>query len=215
MNIYYKIGIVISGFIILAGALWFFVFGFGSSGPDTSQPRNVNQILADLSGNDPNTFVRNTGTGITNNPNTNSDTKELKVDLIPLSSEQLAEAELEDFVARFIERWGTYSNQSDFSSLKSLDSQMSSKMRNFIDSYTDQIKQDYPYQNGYYGITTRSVAVDLGNFNSGLSFTEASIGTRRTETMGSAESSTFNQDVTVDLIKINNEWLVDGVFWVE
>ena len=212
MNIYYKIGILVFGLIILGGALWFFIFHSGSISQNNAQPKSVNQILADLSGNDPNAFVANTGTSFSN-ANTNAGTSAPTVKLEPLSAEQLAAADLENKIARFIERWGTYSNQSDFSSLKSLDPQMTSKMQSFVEFYIDQIKQDQPYQAGYYGITTKSVAVDLGNFNSGLRFTKAEVGTRRVETIGDAESNTFNQNVTVDLVKVNNEWLVDGVFW--
>lgn len=213
MNIYYKIGILVSGVIILAGAMWFFVFRSSSTSQNTAVPKDINQILADLSGNDPSQFVRNTGASSANKSNVNPGESEPKVNLKPLSSEQLAEAELENLVARFIERWGTYSNQSDFSNLKSLDFQMTSKMKRFIETYVDQIKQDHPYQKGYYGVTTRSVAVDLGSFNSGLSFVKASVGTRRTETIGASEPKAFNQNATVDLVKINSEWLVDGVFW--
>ncbi len=198
---YYKIGILVFGFVLLAGAIWFVLFREPTP-PETLQEQvSLEEILDDLSSD--------SEVGIIETP-----TQEvpIKVNLKPVTVQERWEDLLGNQARTFVSRYGTYTNQSDFANIKSLKPQMTLRLSRYVDTYIDDIKTKYPYTKGYYGITTRAFTQDFGNYTSQNSKVNVIIETQRIETIGDT-TRTFNQDVTVSMVYSGGVWLIDGVFW--
>lgn len=208
MNSYYKIGIIVFGFIILLGAMWFVLFRDTTPGPEKQEPKTFDQILTDLTKD-----KGNTGSGevVVVDPGVQPNYDEVNLD--PMSPEEAAQLEIRQTAIRFIERWGTYSSQSTLDNIKSLDSSMTEKLRAYSEQYMTQIRNDHPYQDGYYGITTKVATFDMLNIDLSAGSAELHVNTRREETIKNAEPVAFTQDAEIHLKRVSGTWLVDGVFW--
>lgn len=210
MNTYYKIGILVAAVVIIGGLLWFAFLQ-----PDTapSQPtgaKDVNQILTELTGKSSSQFISNRAAG----PGPPIPITPTGVNLAPLTPEELAQSEIKEAASRFVERWGTYSNETDLSSLRALESSMTSQMQSFTDAYINDIRTQYPYQDGYYGITTKAAGVAINNFDINAVRVDVSVAARREETMQNGDVNAYNQNVEVELQKSGETWLVNSVFWL-
>jgi hypothetical protein len=210
MNTYYKIGILVAAVVIIGGLLWFAFLRPEPAPQETRQPQNLDQVLTDLSGNNPNQFIVNQEA--TDQPPLV--VEPTGVDLAELSPEEQASQKAQVAAKNFVERWGTYSNQTNLGHLRELSGNMTQKMQAYVEDYINQIRASHPYQDGYYGITTRAAAANIDNFNVNASQLEVLVAARREETQPNGEVRAFNQDVRVKLIKSGEDWLVDSVYWI-
>lgn len=110
----------------------------------------------------------------------------------------------------FVERLGSFSNQSDYSNITDLKIFMTSQMRDWADSYVSDLRSQ-KYSGEYYGITTRTLTTKV--LNSGEDSAKIEVITERRETRADAPGDAYQQKITLDLVKNNNEWLVDGAYW--
>ena len=130
---------------------------------------------------------------------------------------QMGKKDLIRIAGSFAERFGTYSNQSNFGNISSLKIFMSSKMKKWSDNYIKEQKEKKYDSSIYYGITTKSVASELKDFDDDLGFASILISTRRREATGTMNnySNTFTQDILIDFTIEDGAWKVDRVFWQE
>jgi hypothetical protein len=124
-----------------------------------------------------------------------------------------------DEVARaatsFAERFGTYSNQANFRNITEAKIFMTARMQNWADGYLAQLRAASSTASVYYGITTRAVSKELNDFDPEGGSAIILVHTRRQEANGSMDNfgKSFNQDITIKLIKSANTWLVDSAVW--
>jgi hypothetical protein len=124
-----------------------------------------------------------------------------------------------DEVARaatsFAERFGTYSNQANYRNITEAKIFMTARMQNWADSYLAQLRAASSTASVYYGITTRAVSKELNDFDPEGGSAIILVHTRRQEANGSMDNfgKSFNQDITIKLIKSANTWLVDSAVW--
>ncbi len=137
---------------------------------------------------------------------------EVKYSLKELSQEEKARQEIKNFVSYFMERFGTYSNQTDLSNLTELRDMSTASFAKFLAAYIDDIKTKYPYRQGYYGITTKVVVVDFEDFNPSDTRFRAVVETRRREVQGD-EIREFNQKAEVEVMQDGDEYKINRVFW--
>ncbi len=137
---------------------------------------------------------------------------EVKYSLKELSQEEKLKQEIKNFVSYFVERFGTYSNQTDLSNLTELKDMSTASFAKFLDTYINDIKTKYPYRQGYYGITTKVVVVDFEDFNPADTRFRAVVETRRKEVRGD-ESREFNQKAEVEVIQDGEGYKINRVFW--
>ena len=130
---------------------------------------------------------------------------------------QVGKKDLIRIAGSFAERFGTYSNQSNFGNISSLKIFMSSKMKKWSDSYIKEQKEKNYDFSIYYGITTKTIASELKDFDDDLGFASVLISTRRREATGTMNnySNTFNQDILIDFAMEDGAWKVDSVYWRE
>jgi len=144
--------------------------------------------------------------------------KESKVYTFDQDVENNREWNENDFksIARsFSERFGSYSNQSDYGNITDVYDWLSSDMKEWADSYINNLKANTNYSGTYYGITTKALIEPLiNNFNPNSNRVEVLVKTQREEVSASNESKIYDQDIKIVFVKENSEWLVDEAIWL-
>ncbi len=114
----------------------------------------------------------------------------------------------------FAERFGSYSNQSDYGNIEDLERMMSSTMKKWADEYVANLRNNVKYSGEFYGIVTRSfLEPEISTFNPSSGKVEVMILTQREETSALAEAKIFDQKIKITFIKEGGEWLVDEATW--
>lgn len=123
------------------------------------------------------------------------------------------EMDLKNLTTSFVERFGSYSNHSQFANLKDLRMFMTEDMQDWTKEYIEEQKQK-KYSGNYYGIETRVISSNIQTFNKEAGEAEVVASTQRTESKEKeSQENTFNQKIKVDLIKVNGEWKVNNAEW--
>lgn len=136
-----------------------------------------------------------------------------KVKLNPVSEEEKTKAMLAQIAVNFAERYGSYSNQSNFSNILDLKYFMSVKMANWADGYVDEQRASN-YNEIYYGTTTKALKSELIKFEDALGIVAINVSCQKREASGSASNfKIYYQDLLIKFIKENGAWKVDDAIW--
>jgi hypothetical protein len=128
---------------------------------------------------------------------------------------EITKDDLMRIASSFSERFGSYSNQSNFSNINDLRIFMTANMQNWADKFiADQRAQDKD-TSIYYGIITKSVTGELMDFDDDQGKAVILVKTRRREAISSTNNTTnvFDQNITVYFIKENGAWKIDNAVW--
>lgn len=112
------------------------------------------------------------------------------------------------------ERFGSYSNQSNYGNFTDLKILMTDEMKSWSDAYVEKLKKQPQNSNVYYGITTKALTYEVKIFNDKTGQAEIVVSTQRresTEKINGGEA--YNQDLTIGLLKVDGEWLFDKATW--
>jgi hypothetical protein len=113
----------------------------------------------------------------------------------------------------FAERFGSYSNQSNYGNITDLKLFMTDKMDKWTDELLLELKAKDGDGSSYYGINTKSLVSKT------IEYSEAkavfSITTSRSESLSEMDTAdkTFNQNILITLIKEADDWKVDSAYW--
>ncbi len=128
--------------------------------------------------------------------------------------QKVSEGELLRMAASFAERFGSYSNQSNFTNIKDLQFFMSSKMQKWSDDYIAKYSKNRPVSDIYFGISTKAMSYSMTDFDEDGGMAEALVRTIRRESTGTTNNvSSFFQDVSVNFVKEKDVWKVDSATW--
>ncbi|MDD4607447.1 MAG: hypothetical protein PHS07_03950 [Patescibacteria group bacterium] len=136
-----------------------------------------------------------------------------QLNLTPQSQPKVVseETKIKNFSRSFSERFGTYSNQGDYGNLEDLMPLMSDQMQTWAENYIIQQRAKNLDTSVYSGITTKALTAQI------LSQSEISaqvkVSTQRIEKNITDEQKIYYQDLILDLVKLNNTWLVDSAEW--
>ncbi|MDO8505296.1 MAG: hypothetical protein Q7S48_01820 [bacterium] len=141
---------------------------------------------------------------------------------IPLSSANVSassgeaasapRAGIEAFTRSFVERYGSYSNQSNFENIENLYSFMTESMQDSAQAQVDQQRSKQKGTEQYAGVTTRVVSTRI--VSEAASAAELTVKTQRTESGGGLKNSrVYYQDITVSLISEGGVWKVNKAIW--
>lgn len=187
--------------LVLVGAIYFLFFYEKDAKKDTSPQQNQEKTNQ---GGVPESQEKNEQESVEIATTTTSSFKE---------KTSFTEMDVRNLTTSFVERFGSYSNHSQFSNLKDLQMFMTEDMRNWVEGYIEEQEQK-EYSGKYYGINTRVVSCDVQTFNKEAGEAEIMVSTQRTESKGQkSQENVFNQDIKVDLVKVNGEWKVDRAEW--
>jgi len=115
----------------------------------------------------------------------------------------------------FVERFGSYSNQSDYANFADLDTFMSPSMNNWIPRYIGQLTKENPDISIYYAIETKVISNQTTQMDEDNGTAEILIKTQRQEFKNDIKNpNIFYQDIRLELEKMDNEWKVDGAYWL-
>ncbi|MCD4693821.1 hypothetical protein K8R62_00485 [bacterium] len=187
----------------------YFLFIYDFSHTKTGGDNKVNQ-QDEL----PDSFNNSNNDNNTNN-NLNSNTIEIVANNDSGSlygEEDLTEVDLKKLASSFAERFGSYSNQSRYDNLRDLKLFMSDGMKSWTDGFIEeQLSKEYSGE--YYGISTKSVVATVDNFNPSSGVASATVQTQRIEQEEGKEDNVFYQDLKIDFVKNNKNWVVDEANW--
>lgn len=135
----------------------------------------------------------------------------------PASSLRKAEVKPDDLArmaAGFAERFGSFSNQSDYGNLRDLQIFMTANLKTWAENYINDARLKKADTSIYYGIVTKSVLNEVKQFAGDLGQAEILVKTQRRESTGTTGNSlTFYQDIIIKYRLEGSVWRVDGAYW--
>ncbi len=143
-----------------------------------------------------------------------TETKKSTELVVPKEKQETGVDELKRLASAFSERFGSYSNQSNYGNILDLKLFMTSKMKIWADDYVSQAIAKEKNNFIYYGITTKAVAQEVNQYDPDDGQAEILVKTSRREAIGStANVASFNQNVLIELVKEKGSWKVDSAYW--
>lgn len=135
----------------------------------------------------------------------------------PISPLKKAEVEADDLARMalaFAERYGSFSNQSDYGNIRDLEIFMTSAMKTWAENYIAEARGRKTQTAIYYGIVTKAISSVIERFDADAGSAEILVKTQRRESAGLAgNSSTFYQDIIVKYVREQGVWRVSGIYW--
>jgi len=117
---------------------------------------------------------------------------------------------LETLAKTFGERYGSYSNESDFANLYDLMPLMTSSMQ----GDTEDLIERVVVADVYYGITTRVLSTELVEYEEELGYATMNVLTQREEAMGSPQNAEVKyQTLVLEMVKQGGTWKVNKATW--
>ncbi|MBI5732165.1 MAG: hypothetical protein HY982_02275 [Candidatus Magasanikbacteria bacterium] len=121
-----------------------------------------------------------------------------------VSREQL----IKNRVKNFVERFGSYSPEADFSNFKEIEPMATAAVAAWLKTYPEDLAKKAPV--GFEGVTTRVLTQKIISADALNATVIASA--QREETVSGAASVGY-KDILVKLVWQGDQWLVDGVYW--
>lgn len=125
---------------------------------------------------------------------------------------EVSAASREAFVRSFVERYGSYSNQSDFENLEDLYPFMTQRLRQQTEKFVRDERAREVRGTSYVGVTTRALSVRTAS----ESATEARVlvsAQRQEATAANPSGRVYYQDIELSLKNVGDAWRVDAAVW--
>ncbi len=132
-----------------------------------------------------------------------------------ISQEEKEKSQLKKIAASFAERYGSYSNQSDYENLEDLMPLMSNGMQAYTQNFVARKRAEGSNNNEvYFGVTTRALKTDILNFDAQAGLAEFMVNTQRNEVYGAdLNNKTYFKKLRLKMVKEGGVWKVDQVNW--
>lgn len=114
----------------------------------------------------------------------------------------------------FGQNFGSYSNQTNLNNFDDIYGFMGASMKKWVqETYKAQIMQQHPLA-VYYAIEAKVLSVQITQIDEAKNTATALLKTQRQEFTGSPDKvRVFDQDLLLNLIKVNGDWIVDSAYW--
>lgn len=142
------------------------------------------------------------------------DVPEVKDKLIkPIESEEEVVAkDVRPVAIAFVERFGTYTNDSNYESIRGIKSIMTPSMVDWTETvYLPKLETEHPVNGFFYRITAKAPVVQV--LESSATSAKVKLTTQREEQIGTEKPRAFLQEIILDFINEDNTWLVDAAYW--
>jgi len=134
----------------------------------------------------------------------------------PLKKAEVNSDDLARMASAFAERYGSFSNQSDYGNLRDLQIFMTESLRTSTQNYIDAARLKKADSSIYYGVATKSILSEVKLFDADSGRAEILVKTQRRESTGvSGNSAAFYQDIIIKYSRVGSVWRVDGASWQE
>jgi len=132
----------------------------------------------------------------------------------PLKKTEVQADDLVRMASAFAERFGSFSNQSDYGNIRDLQIFMTKSMKTWAENYINDARVKKTQTTIYYGIVTKAISGEAKQFDSDIGKAEVLVKTQRRESSGtSGNSLTFYQDIIIKYVREQGVWRVDGIEW--
>lgn len=121
-------------------------------------------------------------------------------------------AEAERLTRMFVERFGSYSNFSDFANITSLEPFMTESMKTYAAGVKNE-SQNSQTGGGYYGVTSQIISLTVASFTVSGSATVNFVVQQETQNGLQSQIQTQYRDGRLELVYRENQWLVNGIFY--
>jgi len=214
--------VILFGILMLAGMVYIYFFSAGSFSDFAGKLLPGNEpVVTDDTGDDFKIITKD----ITDQPGRAVTPDKRVIEALPIDTVDIeeddgkvAKDELIRMSGSFAERFGSYSNQSNFANILDLKIFMSERMKYWADSFIlEQNKRNSANNDIYYGITTKSIAKEMRDYDEDIGLATVLVQTRRREATGASSnySNIYNQDIMITFIKENGAWKVDSANWID
>jgi len=130
------------------------------------------------------------------------------------SKTEVSQDDLIRMAAAFTERFGSYSNQSDYGNIRDLKIFMTLKMQDWAEDFIEQARVRETEAKIYYGITTKAITQIVKQFDQTAGQAEILVKTQRREAVGTTSNvTTFYQDIIIKFVREKGIWKVDDAYW--
>jgi len=114
----------------------------------------------------------------------------------------------------FTSRFGTFSSQSNYENLESLETYMSAEMKTWAEEYITNSKKQQANE-PYSSITTTATGTSILEYDEANSFAKVQVETMRTEKKQIPPSEKkYQQKINISFIKENGAWKVGAADWL-
>jgi len=132
--------------------------------------------------------------------------------LPPATPEEKKSAEAKLVALTFVERFGTFSNDSADFNVSALKPMVTDALNTWLNNtYLPQQQALYSQDKGFYRLTAIAPVADVLEERDG--FVKFEVSAQRVETKGPDSEKKFLQNIIVELVKSNNDWLVNSAYW--
>lgn len=194
--------VIFAGVLVIVLLFIGFYSILGSSAPVDIPEANVNAPVVNTTIEEPSspTAVANINTP--------------PAEVVVIDQEAKEKADMERMAISFVERYGSFSNQSNFENMDDLKVFMTQSMKNWVDKYIKEQKEKRGDTSIYYGMTTKSLSTSFVNYRPSSGQAEILVVTQRREATGTTTNQeVYTQEATLKFAKENNAWKVDGIYW--
>jgi len=114
----------------------------------------------------------------------------------------------------FAERFGSYSSESNFTNFDDLSSLMTEKMKLWSQNFI--IQQSVNNSGSYYGIDAKAVSTKINTYDQQAGQANVVVVVQRREYKGNTTNPRiFYQNLILNLVQKDNNWLIDQATWEE
>lgn len=136
--------------------------------------------------------------------------------IVPLKKTEIDSDDLTRMASAFAERFGSFSNQSDYGNIRDLQIFMTDTMKIWAENYIIDARAKKTQTTIYYGIVTKAISSEAKQFDADIGQAEILVKTQRRESAGLAgNSATFYQDIIIKYVREQGIWRVSGIYWQE
>ena len=188
--------IILAGSVILAGIIYFMFF-YNNTGEVILEGREA-------------TSQPTLPTSVTQP----TDKPKAVIEIEPPTGEEAKQADLKQLSIAFAERFGSYSNQSDYGNIRDLKIFMTEDMQKWADNYISESRAEKSQTSVYEGVITKAITAEIRQFDEISGLAEISVKTQRKQaTVTTDNTSTYYQDIIIKFVREREEWKVDSAEW--
>lgn len=129
----------------------------------------------------------------------------------PVTTDASQRAEVERLSRLFVERFGSYSNFSNFENITSMEPFMTSTMLAY--AQTLKVSESNPTVGQYVGVTATVVSLTTTSFSASNTATVSFVINQETQNGLNAPIESAYRDGRLELEYVGGQWLVDGIFY--
>lgn len=126
-----------------------------------------------------------------------------------LTESQQAQISVDRLATTFAERFGSYASQDNFRNVRDVQPMMTPSMQAWSNGYIQKNVAATAEQN--IVVSTRALATDGVTMSGGAA--EVTVHTQRREQIDGGAARVYNQDLKLDFVLTDGQWLVDGAYW--